>query len=323
MENLDLSSGSRVMAMLKPLFQKAGNLIPQDAVCLLATTLGEVEYLEQSVLSGGDAAESSPSVLLSKIEKMLGLKNPGLAVSAACASSSVAIAEGAGRITEGEIDAALIIACDSVSEFLYAGFSSLLALDPAQARPFDQKRQGLSIGEGAAWMLLMSESRAQKEGRKILGEVAGWGLNNDANHMTGPSRDGSGLARAIQLSLAQAGVEESQVGSISAHGTGTVYNDAMEMKAFKTVFAKAVPAYGIKGGMGHSMAAAGLVETLIALKTLHEQKVPPTVGVNEVEEDGRGWISSESQNAPGEYALSTNSGFGGVNSALLLKRREA
>lgn len=312
--------GSRVMGMLRPLLKKAENLIPEDAVCLLATTLGEIEYLERAGLDKEAAAESCPSKLLEKVEKMLYLKQSGMVVSAACASSSVAVAEGAGRIEEGEIEAALVIACDGVTEFLYAGFSSLLALDPAKSRPFDRDRDGLSVGEAAGWLLLMSRDRAVREGRKILGEVCGWGINNDANHMTGPSRDGSGLAKAIQLSLEQAGVERKNIASISAHGTGTVYNDSMEMKAFKKVFSNARPVYSVKGGIGHTMAAAGLIEILIALKTLEEQKVPPTVGLQNVDEEAQGWVSSECQAAAGPYTLSTNSGFGGVNAALLLKR---
>lgn len=314
--------GSRVMAMIRPLLQDARQSIPEDAVCLLATTLGEIEYLEKAVLTENeDAEESCPSKLLEKIQRLVGSQKQGMVVSAACASSSVAVAEGAGRIAEGEIDAALVIACDAVSEFLYAGFSSLLALDGAKAKPFDRDREGLSIGEAAGWLLLMSEERALREGRPVLGEIAGWGLNNDANHMTGPSRDGAGLAKAISLALDHADIEKKSVSSISAHGTGTVYNDAMEMKAFKKIFKNAIPAYSIKGGTGHTMAAAGLIEVLIALRTLDKQVIPPTVGLENVDDEARGWISAESQKASGDYALSTNSGFGGVNAALLLKRR--
>lgn len=317
-----VNEGSRVMAMLRPLIEKGVRNIPQDALCLLATTLGEVEYLERSVLGAGDDAEEScPSRLLSKIEKMLGSVNPGMVVSAACVSSSIAIVEGAGRIIDGEQDVVLVIACDGVSEFLYAGFSSLLALDPGKASPFDREREGLSIGEAAGYVLLMSEERALRDGRKILGEVAGWGINNDANHMTGPSRDGAGLAKAIKHSLVHAKIEKEKVISISAHGTGTVYNDAMEMKAFKKVFGqRPVPVYSMKGGIGHTMAAAGLIEAVIALKSLEEQKIPPTVGLNRVDEEAKGWVSGESRKTSGDYALSTNSGFGGVNAALLLKR---
>lgn len=320
----DFASGpghSRVMSMLGPLLEDARGIIPKDSICFLSTTLGEIEYLERSVLgSGEDAEESCPAKLLSKLETRLGLKNRGVVISAACASSNTAIAEAAGRIEDGAIDCALIIACDSVSEFIYAGFSSLLALGRERARPFDQNREGLTVGEAAGWILIMSEERALREKRKILAEIAGWGMNNDANHMTGPSRDGSGLSGSIELSLKQAKIRPDQVAAISAHGTGTLYNDAMEMKAFKKVFEKNIPAFSIKGAVGHTMGAAGLIEALICAKVLEEQKVPPTVGLDQVDEEAEGWVSGECQKVEGDYVLSTNSGFGGINASLLLKR---
>lgn len=317
-------SPTRVMAMLKPLFEKAKDVIPPDVRCLLATTIGEIEYLERAVLDGSNTAEEScPSRLLAKIEALAGTSKKGLVISAACSSSSVAVADGAARIAEGADDAVLITACDSVSEFLFSGFSSLLALDPKRARPFDRNREGLSVGEAAGYLLLMSPERARREGRKALGELLGWGLSNDANHMTGPSRGGEGLASAISQSLSHAGITDKDIASISAHGTGTVYNDAMEMKAFKTVFSQSRPTYSVKGGMGHTMAAAGLVEILIALKSLQQQKVPGTIGLEEIDPEAEGWVSAEARQAPGGLTLSTNSGFGGVNAALVLAGGES
>ena len=230
---------SRVMAMLRPLLESAGKTIPQDTVCLLATTIGEIEYLEKSVLEEkGGAEESCPFKLLSKIEKIIKTKN-GKVISAACSSAGVAVAEAAGRIASGREDSVLVAACDSVSEFLYSGFSSLLALDLHKARPFDKNREGLSVGEAAGYVLLMSEKRALRENRKVLGEVAGCGLSNDAFHMTGPSRDGLELAKAISAALESAGIDPTSVASISAHGTGTLYNDAMEIRAFKKEIGRA------------------------------------------------------------------------------------
>jgi len=316
---------TRVMAMLKPLLQKSEKLIPKDSLCLLATTLGEIEYLENSVLNQQvSEGESCPAELLSKIEEITSLQKPGIVFSAACCSSTIAIAEGAAMIADRKESSVLVVACDSVSEFLYAGFSSLLVIDSEQARPFDQNRKGLNIGEAAGFILLMSEARALLEGRKILGEIVGWGMSNDANHMTGPSRNGECLAKAILQALENANIDRKAVASISAHGTGTVYNDAMEIKAFKTAFEnQALPTYSMKGAIGHTMAAAGLIEALIAFKSLSQQKIPSTVGIQQVDAEAVGWISTNIQKASGCYALSTNSGFGGVNAALILKGREA
>ncbi|MCK4389436.1 MAG: hypothetical protein KAV83_04260 [Desulfobacterales bacterium] len=311
---------SLVIQMLTPLLTKRSAVIPDDALLILATTTGEIEILERHILDGGpDPAGSRLNYLLNKVIGLSGVSGPGIVVSAACASSSTAIAQAATMICSGERDCVLVVACDSVSEFVFSGFSSLMALDNDMARPFDKNRSGLTLGEAAGFMLLMSESRASREKRPVIGEVVGWGLTSDANHMTGPSRDGSGLALAIQKALQSADISEDAVESLAAHGTGTVYNDSMEMNAFKTVFeTRCIPTYSIKGAIGHTMGAAGLVETIVAFESLREKVVPPTVNLLDVDEEAKGWVSSEACAVDGGVTISTNSGFGGVNSALVL-----
>lgn len=312
---------SLVMTMLTPLLTKASGLIPHDAPVILATTTGEIDFLERSVLKGSPAAEASRlDCLLGKVVHLAGSARPGIIISAACVSSSTAIARAASLIRDGECDCLLVVACDSVSEFVMAGFSTLMALDKDMARPFDQNRGGLSLGEAAGFILLMSEERAIRENRPIIGEIAGWGLTSDANHMTGPSRDGFGLGLAVEKALQSAGLPHDAVGSIAAHGTGTVYNDAMEMKAFTRIFPdRAVPTYSIKGGTGHTLGAAGLVEAIVAFRSLEEKIIPPTVNVCCVDEEAKGRVSPQPQPFNGQAAVSTNSGFGGLNAALVLR----
>ena len=118
-------------------------------------------------------------------------------------------------------------------------------------------------------------------------------------------------------------MDAEEIASISAHGTGTVYNDSMEMKAFKTVFRRRpLPTYSLKGGIGHTMGTAGLVDIIVAMKTLAEERVPPTVNLREVEEEAEGWACSEARECGGAATVSTNSGFGGINCAVVLKRWE-
>ena len=297
--------------------------------------------------------QSRLDVLLGRIQSTLGVTEPGRIISAACASSAVAIAQGATLIAAGERDSVLVVACDAVTEFIYAGFASLMALDPEGARPFDKARKGLTVGEAAGIVWLMSEDRARRENRPSQGEVAGWGLSCDANHMTGPSRDGGGLVRAIEKALQRAGLSAGAIGSVSAHGTGTLYNDSMELKAFQTVFTsqvdrdlrarsdaarrsastsgcfdycenvrseKRVPVYSVKGSLGHTMRATGLVQMMVALKSMERQVVPPSANLHEVDPEAVGWVSKHAVKVEGMNAvLSTNSGFGGVNAALVLK----
>ena len=311
-----------VMQMVRPLIERSASVIPADALLILATTNGEIEILERSVLNGTpDAGDSRPDCLLAKIQHLCRLKEPGLVVCAACASSSAAVAHGAAMIRDGDRDCVLVVACDNVSEFVAAGFSSLMALDKEMARPFDKNRKGMSLGEAAAYALLMSDERASREGRPALARISGWGLTSDANHITGPSRDGSGLALALRKALQSAEISAEEVGSISAHGTGTEYNDSMEMKAFKSVFRRSsIPTYSLKGGIGHTMGTAGLVDIIVAIKTLLEKVVPPTVNLREVDEEALGWASADPSECDSTVTVSTNSGFGGINCALVLSQ---
>jgi 3-oxoacyl-[acyl-carrier-protein] synthase II len=310
-----------VMQMLGPLIERNAAAIPADALLILATTNGEIDILERFVLSGsGDPAASCPDRLAGKIQRLCGLRESGRVVCAACASGSAAVAQGAAMIREGDRDCVLVVACDNASEFVAAGFSSLMALDRDMARPFDRNRAGMSLGEAGALLLLMSEARASREGRPVLAEVSGWGMTSDANHITGPSRDGSGLALALRKALRGAMISAQEVESISAHGTGTPYNDSMEMKAFKSVFGdRGIPTYSVKGGIGHTMGTAGLLDLIVAIETLREEVVPPTVNLVEVDDEAAGWASPHARACDATVTVSTNSGFGGINCAVVLR----
>ena len=319
-DNLEyLRKESLVMQMLRSLFDRASVSIPKDARLMLATIKGEIDLLEKSLLQGiGDASSCNLGHLLKKVADITGVEDRGIIVSAACASSTAAVARAAAMIREEHCDCALVVACDSVTEFLFSGFSALMALDKSGARPFDKNRNGLTIGEAAAFALVMSEERAKQEKREIVGRITGWGLSDDADHMTRPSSDSAGRVLAIKKALKNAGIDQSSIGLISAHGTGTVYNDAMEIKAFDAIFNNKPPVYSIKGAIGHTMGAAGLVEMIIALRGLKEETVPPTVNLKDCEENAQAWVSSGPRSVDKEkMALITSAGFGGINAALI------
>ena len=315
-----LQRDSLVMQMFRLMFKNNPHSIPKDAKLILATTKGEIDLLEKKFLTGkGNASNSRLSCLLKKVSALTGIQDSGIIISAACSSSSAALARGASMIRNGYSDCLLITACDSVTEFVFSGFSSLMALDKIAARPFDKDRKGLSLGEAASYALLMSEARAKKEKRDIMGEIKGWGLSDDANHMTGPSRTSDGLMMAINKALKSAAVSESDICFISAHGTGTLFNDEMEMRAFHSVFKKRTPVYSVKGAIGHTMGSAGLVETIIALRALKEKTVPPTVNLKTADDDAQGWVSDKHRTLPhNKTALITNAGFSGINTALVV-----
>ncbi len=311
---------SLAMQMLKNLLVDNLKIIPKDARLILATTVAEIDLLEQAVLhKTHKPQESSLNLFLKKIRKITGLKQTML-VSCACASSSSALAQAAWLIASGQTDCCLVAAVDTVSEFVFSGFSALMALDKNPARPFDKNRMGLSLGEAAGFILLMSQARAKQEKRRPLAQIAGWGLSCDANHMTGPSRTGQGLIQAINGALTKARMTPGLIGGISSHGTGTLYNDAMELCAYKKIFKnKPLPVYSIKGGTGHTLGAAGLIESILALKVLQEKTIPGTVGLKDIDPQAIGWVSPLPVKLKKPALILNNCGFGGVNAALILK----
>jgi 3-oxoacyl-[acyl-carrier-protein] synthase II len=166
----------------------------------------------------------------------------------------------------------------------------------------------------------MSQARAKKEKRQPLSEVAGWGLSCDANHMTGPSRNAQGLIKAISCALKKAGISKSKIGGISSHGTGTLYNDAMELVAFKHIFKnKPVPVYSIKGAVGHTLGAAGVIETIVAIEAQNKKIIPPTAGLKDIDDQAQGWVAIEKRKLKQPAIMLNNCGFGGVNAVLILK----
>jgi 3-oxoacyl-[acyl-carrier-protein] synthase II len=324
MEDLTRSGGqSLIHALLNSLFRKTGT-VPSDAYLVTATTKAGIDNLER--LRQNIPADLNDILLTSIpdiVSKKLGLEGLAINISAACASSAIAVARGAALIATGRADAVLVCCLDVVTEFVFSGFSSLGALSPVPCMPFDRERKGLSLGEGAAALMLMSRERAEHEGMPHLGTVSGWGIAGDAHHITAPARDGRGLIKAVRLALHNAMLKEEDISVISAHGTGTVYNDLMELTVFRHLLGhRNVPVYSVKGAIGHTMGAAGGIEVALGLKTLSEQVVPPTVGLSNPEDDAAGLVSTCARGMKGDYLLTTNSGFGGTNAAIILKRGE-
>lgn len=315
---------SLVAALLEKLF--AGiKPVPPDAALITATTKMGIDNLEK--LQKKRPAHV-PDILLSRLPQLaaqrLGLRTTGTNVSASCASSTIAIARAAGLIAAGRSEAVLVCCADVVTEFTFSGFSALKVVSPFPCRPFDRARSGLTLGDGAAALLLMSEGRARREARPCVAAVRGWGASNDAFHITSPVPDGSGLVSAIGQALSRAALSESSISAVSAHGTGTLYNDLMELTAFRRVFGgRRIPIYSAKGNIGHTTGAAGGIEVALAARALAERTVPPTAGFKDPEQGAEGCVSASAVPLAGGRCLTTNSGFGGINAAIVLERGPA
>lgn len=296
--------------------------LPADTAFFTASTKAGIDQLENR-LRGGAAQmdETLPSNLPRIAGQRLGISGRGRNISAACASGAIALSIAAAAISSGDVSCAVVFGMDLVTEFVFSGFSALKALSSGACRPFDAQRDGLLLGEGAVAAVLASQHDLDAMGLESLGVVSGWGISSDASHITAPSREGEGLVRAVQQALRMAGIAPSQVSGIIAHGTGTVYNDAMEIEAFSKIFTGALPPLaGVKGALGHSMGACGVIEALLSAKAGRHGVLPPTCGLQIPEKAVAHCVSPQPQALTGACILSTNSGFGGVNAALVLEQ---
>jgi 3-oxoacyl-[acyl-carrier-protein] synthase II len=253
------------------------------------------------------------------VTERLGIGPLGFDINAACASSTVGMAVGAQKIARGEYGSVLICAADVVTRFAFTGFSVLNALTPTVCRPFDKARDGMCIGDGAVAILLADAETARKHKLDRLAHLSGWGISNDANHITGPARDGAGLVMAIEAAMGMAGLLPHDTQAFCAHGTGTIFNDSMELAAIEAVFGdRRFPVFSIKGAVGHTLGAAGGIDAVICVHALAHKLILPTVGFETPEPKAAGRVSNQAQVFDGRNILTSNSGFGGVNAALVL-----
>lgn len=312
---------TRLDGLLDRLLFRLSRIGP-DTELITATTKAGIDALEKISRNFPASQQSLIPGYLSQITAEKTGLNSGFTISAACASSTIAISRAASMIALGRRDSVLVVCADIISDFVFSGFSALKALAIGTSKPFDEHRNGLSLGEGAAALLLMSARRAKLENRRFLGIIKGWGASNDAAHITAPAKDASGLIRAIRQALSFAGVSPQQIAAVSAHGTGTVYNDAMELKAVQAVFGqRKLPVYSIKGAIGHTLGSAGGIETIQAFETLNIGIVPPTAGMLKPAAGATDYVSSKPVKIDGDYILKINSGFSGINAALIIQRQ--
>jgi 3-oxoacyl-[acyl-carrier-protein] synthase II len=259
------------------------------------------------------------------LARHLGTHGPVEIASVACTSSNVAIGSALDLLRRGEARRVLAGGADAQSDFVISGFATLKALDPLPSRPFDGARRGLNLGEGAAFLVLEREADALARGAKIRAVVSGYGISADAVHMTGPDKEGRGAARAIVAALAEAQLTAAALDFISAHGTGTVFNDLMEGKALGSALgarSATIPLHSIKSALGHTLGAAGALEAVACVRVLEAGLAPPTVGHEARDpEIALDVIAGSARSLRAHHVLSTSSGFGGTNAALILSAR--
>jgi len=320
MDQLNETDENKIIYLLKKLIPQL-NPLPENTFLIWTGIKSGAEQIEREATGESSIEHQYNSEYSSWLNSELGLNSDGMDINAACASSTVGLCVGANLIERGEVENVLVVGADWVSRFTFSGFAALRALCKTKCRPFDQDRDGLALGEAASAVQLISEKESKKSGLKMDAVLKGWGIANDANHITGPARDGRGLSAAIRNALKQADLATEDISAFCAHGTGTVFNDAMELTAIENVFGdRRFPIFSIKGALGHTLGAAGALETAISVKAIQKRLIPPTWGLLNPEKRAFERALNEVQELKGDTVLTSNSGFGGLNAVLLLGR---
>ena len=293
-----------MLSFLAPMAVK----LPASTPVLMASTVGEIDRLSDGT------GRCTLNLLLEDTLRMF-RKTKGRILSAACASANVAIDRARRMIASGMCDLVIVGACDLVSEFAFSGFASLGAMTAERARPYDRNRSGLLLGEAAGILILASERAAK--GHEVSAWITGSAIRGDALHITAPRPDGAELERAIRMALGPLPPEE--IAAVVGHGTGTRYNDEMEIRAIRRVFGDTVPLASAKGACGHTLGASGMIQAILAMEALRRKTLFPQTGLETPEPGAERMVSRQPQVLNGKAALSLNSGFGGVNAAVLLE----
>lgn len=306
---------------------------PSRLGVVVGTGIGGLTTMQEQVLTWakeGDRAVSPlfvpmmmPNAAAAHIAMKLGAHGPGFSLATACATGAHAIGEAKRMIERGEADvvvaggteAALIGVC-------VAAFNRMGALSREKiSRPFDARRDGFCMGEGAGILVLEREEHAKARGARILARVAGYAATNDAYHITQPDENGRGATDAMTGALRDADASPQDVGYVNAHGTSTPYNDRIEALAVRKVLGENTPPISsIKGHIGHSLGAAGAIEAVVCVDALQRKAAPPTLGLEEIDPDcAADHIVGGPRELPDlELVLSNSFGFGGQNATLAL-----
>jgi 3-oxoacyl-[acyl-carrier-protein] synthase-1 len=283
---------------------------PHQTAFILATTKGDIELFD-------NVPEKQLSLHYSarQIAKSLHIGGKVFVVSQACVSGVVALQYGLRLLQSGRYKHVVVTGCDRFSRFVLNGFQSFQAVSPLACRPFDAARDGITLGEAAATIIL-SVGRADD----TYAELVSGATSNDANHISGPSRTGEELAGAITRALAEANITPAQVGMLSAHGTATIYNDEMEARAFTVAGLAQCPVHSFKGYVGHTLGAAGILESIMAIEGMRAQTLIPSPGFEHPGTPNTINVTRTLQSANIDYILKTASGFGGCNAVAVWKK---
>jgi len=333
LERLD-RAGSMLVLAAQEAWRQAGWETSENLPLVLGTTAGGMllgeAYYRQALLEplrhrqqATRAIHYQPQVQARMVLDALGFSGPITIISNACASGSSAIGHAWDLIRFGRAEQVVAGGYDALGELVFSGFDSLQALSPTVCRPFDARRDGLALGEGAAVVTLETLERARRRRATILGELIGYGTAFDAHHLAQPQPQGATTLKVMQQACAVAGVAPEDIDYVNAHGTGTVLNDSSEAFAISEWAgrrAATLPVSSTKASIGHLLGGAGAVEAVVCLMALGEQWLPPELAFETPDPACKFPVVNKPQSARVKLALSNSFGFGGVNATLILRR---
>lgn len=295
------------------------DLASSETRFILSTTKGNIDLLENDPKGFGAERQRLWNTALILADYFQN-PNPPLVVSNACISGILALLTGQRLISEGQNRHVVVVGVDLATHFVLSGFQAFKATSPTPCRPFDSRRDGLSLGEGAATVLLTADAPACPNHRII---VRGGASANDANHISGPSATGDGLYQTIENTLQNTGQARETIDHISAHGTATRYNDDMESMALTRAGLENVPVNSLKGFLGHTLGAAGVLETVVSCQSMRENLLLKTRGCENYGTVKSINVLQENRSTRIDHCLKIGSGFGGCNAGLLLSKEDA
>jgi 3-oxoacyl-[acyl-carrier-protein] synthase-1 len=300
-----------------------GSGIPMDllnskeTMFVFATTKGNIKKIDDSTDSMVNPSLYSLHGSAVRILRHLGSNENPVVISNACTSGVVAMIYATRILASGKFKHAVVCGADTFSDFVQSGFQVLQAVSLRGCKPFSSNRDGIALGEAAATILLTTSTEHASSHRVA---VSNGSITNDANHISAPSRTGDELAYAIRTSLKKSGLSQNQMAFANAHGTGTLYNDEMEAKAFAKSEMLHIPISSFKGAVGHTLGAAGLVESILCVMAMQNGMIPPTAGFDgEPLMEGLFIDNSCRKKEVSAGFIKTASGFGGCNAALVFK----
>jgi len=305
-----------ILSILNATKQCDVDLTSARTLFVFATTKGNIDLLGKGASNSYPTTRIGLAAMAKHVTSLFGNPNNPLVISNACTSGVLALITSGYYIKENSYDKVVVTGGDIISEFTFSGFHCLQALSQGICKPFDKNRDGINLGEACATVVLSGNPTPSSI------ELKAGATSNDANHISGPSRTGEGLFRAITNALSYSHTSHTEIGYTSAHGTATPYNDEMEARAFYSAGLEQAPVNSLKGYFGHTLGAAGILETIMAMWAMKKELIIASKGYTENGVSVPLQVVKENTAKKINKCLKTASGFGGCNAALLLEKND-